>query len=364
MTTLVFSNPSPQLTGVLREIIPKLEPTARAGAIRVTGQIGTADAYELMIDSLETFLPDGGVGAGGPGVLYWLIRRPRHREVLFPRLLNLYRLPQLRAELDDAVAVYLRSGLLSAEEVIASPGVFKAILKRFRAGRSSLDKRAFKAEQAGHPGWWRDARYQERRDELITTLDVLGFVHDPKILSELTALAASADPRVRLSAITGLIRHGHPVSDHTIAALAADPETRADLHASLDRLAMTGRFPVEHYTQAAFAESRMCAWLAHRGELGRPPDTIETMGTVRLTDPHDNREMQYFVTRFRSPGVTATGDDWMAAVFGPCDPSDPPERLSGWSFSDFAAFGATPLGDHVRRIATQVQAIVTEHATR
>lgn len=332
VTTLVFGNPVPELVSVLREIMSALNPPGRAAAIRVAGQIGTADAFELMVDSLEAFLPDGGVRIDFSGVLYWLMRKPGHPELLFPRLLNLHEFPEVRSEVDDVVAAYLRAGLLSARDVVAAPDFLRSMLERFHAGCSSLATQAREAERAGDLGWWRNADYQQQRYELITVIDVVGFVDDAKIQHELEALATIADPRVCLAAITGLLRHGHAVPDQAIDSLATDPETRADLYDLLDGLATTARFPQKHYTQSAFAESRMYGWLSHGGELGRPADAIETMAAVELADSPTNSRALYFVTRFRSDGIDANGEEWLVGVFGPCHPSDPPEKISGLAF--------------------------------
>lgn len=364
VTSLVFANPAPELVTVLREIIPALEPLGRGHATRVTGQIGTADAYKLVVESLETFLPDGGLQIGFSGVLYWLVRRPRHPEVVFPRLFSLRRFPEVSSEIDDVVAAYLKAGLLSPRDLAAAPDVVKSLLKRFRAGYSSLTGKARRAANAGRDGWWRAEKYQQQRHDMLALIELVGYLEDANVQRQLEALATIADPRLGLAATAALLRQGHAVPDQTIDALAADPETRVDLYGVLRGLDMTARFPQAHYTQPAFAESRMYTWLSHAGELGRPADEIETMAAVELLDSPTKSSVRYFIVRFRAEGIDASGEQWLAGVFGPCHPSDPPEDLSGLAFSDFEAFDAATPAEHASRIGTQVEAIIRTHSDR
>jgi hypothetical protein len=337
---VVATHARPELVAVLDEVMPALDPQARAEAVRVAGQIHTPEAYDFMIRSLETYLPDEQLVPDWSGVLYWLEREPDFTEVVFPRLLELRTYPALRTEVDVVIGAYHKAGLLSAEVVASASPAISAILRSVKSSRRSVEKRAAKGESR----WWRDPRYQEQRQRLAASVRALSYVEQPKVEAELAEVSRLGDPLLRLAALSGRVRSGAPVDDEVLDELVSDDETRLELFELLmpDDVELSR---ADHVSRADFATSYLIRWLGWPGELGHPP--VETNFIATVPTVEDGQPVEYEVIGFRP---TSKDNDQFAAVVGPYATGSAPHAEPDLIFSDFEPVGTASAEQHLARI--------------
>ncbi len=159
----------------------------------------------------------------------------------------------------------------------------------------------------------RTARHLDLGGQIALALEALACFAEPSAarIAALRAMESHADATLRLHAVQALLALDQPVSDATLAGLAADDETRAALFRFLAPRGELARLPAAACTQEALARSHLVGWLAHPAELGAPPAAIALLGRVRRPGG------DYFVFRFRE----RSGGAWLAGVAGPYLPS-------------------------------------------
>jgi len=170
-------------------------------------------------------------------------------------------------------------------------------------------------------------------------LDALGCFAEPSAarIAALRAQESQADAMLRLHAVQALLALEQPVSDATLAGLAADDETRAELFRILAPRGELARLPAATCTQEALARSHLVGWLAHPAELGEPPATIELFGRVHRAGG------DYFVFRFRERSRGA----WLAGVAGPYLPDTVTAEEPDDVFSEFRPASLATAEGHV-----------------
>lgn len=206
---VVLSNPLPAFVPVLAEIMPNLLPGARLTAVHALGRIGTAEAIELQLSTLERYLPDGLSYPGWGNPLWDLEVRPVHGELVFPRLLLLRdAVPWLTPLVDWVTVAYLLEGEVAAETLAGVRGAGEALVRRTQSYRKAAAPKERRPVVAGKPPWFEHPRHQEARGQVFAVIEAMGAVGGRSVRAELQRLAASSDPRVRTAAQSSLRRLG------------------------------------------------------------------------------------------------------------------------------------------------------------
>ena len=162
------------------------------------------------------------------------------------------------------------------------------------------------------------------KDALVSweeAADAARYFPSEKIRQLLTETLESGHHGIEYYAAETLLDLGAEVPQECISALAADLEYAVMTRDMLNRYGKLSVFPQEYSAPEYLAKSDMVHWLVYPTELGKAPDEIEFVGTVRYVF----RREEYYIFRFRSDSANL-GDD----VRG--------KWLLGWSAADGGTF--------------------------
>jgi hypothetical protein len=182
---------------------------------------------------------------------------------------------------------------------------------------------------------------------------LLGHVPTPEVEAELRrAVAEYTDPRLRLYALLSLLRHDRDVAPRTVAAVAADAESRKWLYDGLQKLERFHLYPAARRTQAELAESDLVNWLIHPTELGRAPEALQLVQQIPFDTGTDAGWADYYLFRFRTePPHWAARYGWLVGVSGPFLRKDQPTiQALGDTFSTFTPWDRKSPAEHIEDV--------------
>lgn len=232
----------------------------------------------------------------------------------------------------------------SARDAAALPGSIKPrLLEIYRTQKTRL----FPAQQPDSNSWVCEEPYADLRGTASLVLDALGYFPGEDTEAELREALTYQDPRLKLFAITSLLKLGKEVLSRYVFEVAASPEMRNWLYERLQELGKEPLYPPSLKTQKAFAESNMVEWLVYPTELGCAPDEIELISVVDIGT--DERPMDYYLFRFRTfPPHWAADKGWMAGLSGPFSRKDAPSTEAyGYTFSRFEPWDSKTPDEHI-----------------
>lgn len=170
-------------------------------------------------------------------------------------------------------------------------------------------------------------RYLDRKDgmdedtanNLEVACDVCKHFMSDRIVELLHEILKLAQNHINYYAVATLLENRQTIPPTVIDALARDLEYADMTYDLLAAHRMTNLFPAELSNREYLAKSDMVHWLMYPTELGKQPDQIEYLGSVKV------KREPYYVFRFRSDSDTL-GDDLKN------------KWLIGWSSKDGGTF--------------------------
>lgn len=349
----VADEPRVDYLPVLKEIFPRLGPSARERALDLLSGIDDAGAAETFISMLKEHATE----ISSPPPLIRLQRQPHHPDILFPRLLELATNAALADDIYLTTLAYCEKGLLPAARIA---GHTDPLLAAYRNERDWLVPR-----QAGKgDGWLWEEDYQERRNKAALLLDLFGHLSLQEVEADLLQALDYRDARLVYFSLASLLRHAREVPPRALDLVAASPEMRNSLYEKLKGTNRMELFPKRFLTQEAFAESEMVRWLVYPAELGRAPDEIELKKVVAADTGGPDGVLDYYVFRFRTFNPHwAAKNGWTAGVAGPFLRKDAPSPVAyGGTFSKFESWDAKKPEEHVGDIRQLLKEWAQYHA--
>ena len=299
-----------------------------------TGNDAAAQTYWGLIQRHRDLVP--GVSIEG------FTQSPEATRRLLPELLRYGGADDLGYQIQLFALRAAQLGLLTPAELAPFTeclvGVYRPMRERMREMESPADD-----------DWmWSDEYYGDRAHATLL-LDLMGYLPGEAVVADLGEALTSRDPRVRLFAALGLIRHGREVRPEVIEGIAAAPEVRNWLFDGLVSLDRRNLFPARFAAQEALAESDMVGWLIFPTELGRPPHEIELMATF----DDDEGEQRYYLFRFRTHAPHwAAKDGWETGLAGPFEiAAMPTTEAGGHTFSMFDKWEEKTPKEHFEAIS-------------
>ncbi len=139
-------------------------------------------------------------------------------------------------------------------------------------------------------------------------------------------LFASIEPIIRR------LSEGETVSRDEVAALAARPELRYMLYASLRAANRADLLPSGTASSVEEGACSLAYWMMHPNELHDAPELIEHVETLKR--PVDGGEASFHVYRYKMPtGHWAAANDWMLGLVGPVQENTEPYQDRSPAFS-------------------------------
>jgi hypothetical protein len=136
----------------------------------------------------------------------------------------------------------------------------------------------------------------------------------------------------RLAPIVEKGKTGQVISPQEVEALAARPEIRFMLFATLRELTRPEFVPPRYSSSVAQGESALAYWVMHPHELQDAPEAIQLVETV--TRAVDGQETDFHVYRYRmATGHWAAKDGWILGVAGPMKAGPEPYSHMPGAFS-------------------------------
>ncbi len=135
------------------------------------------------------------------------------------------------------------------------------------------------------------------------------------------------------------------ITEREVFVMAQDPALRHVVYRALEAYKQENLFPAEYLTTVKAAESFLVMWLEFPTELGKPPDEIELFTTITLPE---EKEMEYFVFKYRIKGTRQSGQDWMMGVAGPYSGESRPYTIPRRIFSRFNTVASISAEQEVR----------------
>lgn len=323
---IINDEPRIEYLPVLKEIFPRLGPTAKERALDILSGINDESAAKAFVSLLKQYADD--ITTSMP--LARLRRQPHQPDSFYPELLEIVMHPRFGSSILLVTLAFCEKGLMPVAKL---KGHLASLLSTYQMEYEWLIHR--QAEEG--IGWMWAEDYQEHRNKAALLLDLFGHLPLPEIESVLHQGLAYSDPRLLYFALSSLLKHGKMPPVEAVERVAASPEMRNWLYKGLMDSNTKKLFPKKYLTQEAFAESEMVRWLVHPNELGRAPDEIELKKVVTADKRGSDRKMDYFVFRFRTyEPHWAAKDGWMAGVAGPFLRKDAPSPVAyGGTFSKF-----------------------------
>ncbi len=164
-----------------------------------------------------------------------------------------------------------------------------------------------------------DSLSEDEVNNLELLADVCKYFESEKTLDLLGELLALGHNNVNYYAVETLLHGGREPSAATVEALARDLSYADLTYGALVRYNKQSMFPAEFANAEYLAKSDLAHWLVYPTELGKLPDEIELLGSVKA------RRSVYYVFKFKSNSDTLSDE---------CKN----EWLIGWSNADGGTF--------------------------
>ena len=155
-------------------------------------------------------------------------------------------------------------------------------------------------------------------NNLEIAVDVCKFFIDEKIIVLLKEILKLKYSNIRYYAIETLLFAKQEIDAEIVAEMASDLTYAELTYHALKKYGRESLFPKEFTTPEYLAKSDMVHWLIFPTELGKAPDEIELLGSVKV------RKTLYYVFKYKSDS------DNLGDVKG--------EWLVGWSSDDGGTF--------------------------
>jgi hypothetical protein len=167
---------------------------------------------------------------------------------------------------------------------------------------------------------------------LVWLLDVLA---EQDLGPTLAVMLGSSDPRVAAMAAARILGRGEPVAPERLVLIARDPIACVDLH---DALTAWSPEDADLLDEVQVAEGALARWLSDVTELGRAPDEMEHLASIRHPSVTD-RPLHLFRFRMRAPHWSSARG-WMIGMAGSA------------TCSCYAAEDECSLAEHVTALLT------------
>lgn len=162
---------------------------------------------------------------------------------------------------------------------------------------------------------------------IILLAGVLLFYRDSYVKRKIRKLAA-----FRYQAVSPLIQKldsKEGITSMEVLKMVKDPSLRHGVFRVLETYNRLDLFPAEFFTHERGAEGFLVNWLEYPTELGRPPDEIQFLTKVTITE---NELLDYYVFQYKTLLPHWVGQhQWMMGVCGPyyegSKPYDVPLRV-------------------------------------
>ena len=163
--------------------------------------------------------------------------------------------------------------------------------------------------------------YPEMVKIFLIAVGLIGLLFVAFILWRLSSVSRGARQRdeallLRLDPIAKKFEGGQTVSPQEIETLAARPEIRFLLFATLREMKRQSLLPTNYSSSVSQGESALAYWMMHLNELGDAPERIEAVGTYPRRV--NGQATDFHVYRYRMPvGHWAAKDGWLLGLAGP-----------------------------------------------
>lgn len=139
----------------------------------------------------------------------------------------------------------------------------------------------------------------------------LPYIDPPAREALLDRATQHVDPRVRIKAAWAMAKLDMDVGRARLVAFCGDARYSKFTAVHLDELGLADLVPAETREPDFAAMARMCDWLAHPREYGRPPDEISQYDTRELNwPPHGGQPTRLWLFKYRyAPTGEGTGEE-------------------------------------------------------
>ncbi|KAA3646433.1 MAG: hypothetical protein DWQ07_09470 [Chloroflexi bacterium] len=324
------------------DAFPNYDGLTKSQALQLLGQLESQKAARTLLQLLDLSASELEFKFGSG---YLVHGQPHHADIFFPDLLNYLDIEPLVGHILGLCLKCFENGLLDPGQLDSDSGKLIRLCESYREQVRHMEK------DEDHKWIWED-EYLSIRGDFAILIDLFGYFNHPEVDRELAIAAEADDPKIRMFAIISRLRKGKKVDVSELTPIAAYSETRMWLYKMLLSLDKVALYPLEYFSQEAFAESEMVDWLSFGTELGKVPDEIELMKVFELDVGTTAGKILYYLYRFRTfPPHWAAKDGWMAGVSGPFIKSDEPSPDSyGETFSTFKAWQSLTPEEHLRDI--------------
>ena len=145
--------------------------------------------------------------------------------------------------------------------------------------------------------------------------------------------AAARDGEIleRMQALTEKLEGGDKVDAKKVQDLAAAPENRPLLYASLEHFEQLGHFPAGHLDPREQGRAALAYWLMHPNEMAGAPESIEFLEAKRRDV--GGKDLRFMIYKFQMAEGHWGGRDWLLGVTGPFTGDDKPFAIGAFSRS-------------------------------
>jgi hypothetical protein len=330
-----------RLVPIIEKIFPKLDAAAKDHALNYLVAYEDRRAVELFVSLVLKYHDEL------PNIPSGVLKGNREMsEIAFPALLKL---------IDDEGHGYAVVLLLleNFQDSTLNPAAFKTYASAF-VNKSAAIRKQLAEERKNFESvskMWDDNEYLSFREHAGVYADLLRYFGGNEVIAELKEYLVLDDSKLKMFAVTSLLKLQQPVDKKYLEEGAADPESRNYLYNQLEKLNQEALYPRAWYSQAAFAEGDMVTWLLYPTELARKPDEIQLMQVVDVDSKSDDGIVQFYLYRFRSSDSSWRDEGWMAGVSGYYKKAEQPSTdASGYTFSTFEKWDSKTPEEHVADI--------------
>lgn len=145
-------------------------------------------------------------------------------------------------------------------------------------------------------------------NNLEISADVCKYFISDRLLKLLLILFAKTENCIRYYALETLLENNVSVSTEPVKALAEDLTYAQLTHDILNKFGKGDLFPKELSTPEYLAKSDMAHWLTYPTELGKLPDEIELLGSIKV------KKELYYVFKYKSDSGNLSDDlvnEWL-----------------------------------------------------
>lgn len=171
---------------------------------------------------------------------------------------------------------------------------------------------------------WLTSRDVENYSYAVSATAALPFLNSDRRKDLLQLSLTHPDANVRMEAAWAQARVGNRAGLVQLQEYARDPRHSNRAMRYLEDLGADDLMPAESKTEDFQALAKMCEWLAHPNEVGRPPDRIEQVDSQELYWPPTADRRRLWVFRYEydqddggvDQGFGLTGSVTWAMMFG------------------------------------------------